>query len=459
MSPRAAFRLAPCLWLFVALSLPLVAGPFTGSAAQAQAQAIAPPSAAGAPAANAGTAQAPPPPGAPGAPSPASPAPLLGPSGGRIGAGEVAIVGGNVASARERALADAVKQAVDQAITALIPDGRATQPKTVSQVLGRARGYVRRYRTLEEGERGRGLYGVRIEADIDEMALQRAFDRPTPSVGCGAAAAAPAGGPPAALAPSYLVVAAGVPEAATAAHRAFAGAGARVQAAPADLVDPTKAVDAAARAGLANVAFVSGTATSDGKVRGPGIESVGCVFDVRVLAAGSGLAVANESESQRAFADRADSARADCFRRAAAAAIPRVVPAAGVRAAPDMRTIVIDADVVEPGAIPALVRQLRGIGSVSGIEVRRVNSGHAELWVRSRLAGPALGAALGRDAGGPLSVTSAVVSGDLIRLRARLREAAAPVAAPPGVAPAAAATPAAPAAGTTPGLPPKPVAP
>jgi hypothetical protein len=365
-------------------------------------------------------------------PGAASPSP-----GGRVGAGEVTIAGGNVASARERALTDAMKQAVDQALTAVVPDARAAQPKVVGQVLGRARSYVRRYRTLEEGERGRGLYGIRIDADIDEAALLRAFDKPTTAASAGGATSA---------SPSYLLMTAGISELSVAATRAFTSAGARVQPAAPDVSDPTKAVAAAARAGIPTVAFVSGTATAEGKVRGPGSESVTCTINVRVLTAGSGQVVAEETETARSFADRIEKARVECVQRATAAAIPRVVPAASVRISPDVRTIVVDADVVEPGVVPALVKQIRGLGSVSAVEVRRIAPGRAELWVRSRLAGGALATAVSRDLGAPVVLEGLEVAGDLIRVKARLREVAAPT--PPGVLPTSAVPPAA--AGSTP---------
>ena len=364
--------------------------------------------------------------------------------GGRTGAAEVSIVGGNVASARERALTEAMKQAVDQALTTAFPEARTQQPKTVTQVLGRARSYVRRYRTIEEGERGRGLYGLKIEADVDEAGLARAFDKVTtgggPSTGVPAASAAPA----------YFLVGTGVADALAAAARGFSASGARVQQAPADVTDPAKAVELAGRSGSTLVAFVTGTATAEGKVRGPGVEAASCSLSVRVLAAGSGLAVADESENARGFSERADGARAECFQRAAALAIPRLVPAGGSRGPADVRTIVVDADVVEAGAVQALVRQLRGIGSVSAIEVRRVSVGRVELWARSRMAASALAAALERDTGGALVVNGAQVSGDQVHLRARLREVVTPV-----PAPAPAATAQQPGAAPAPPVPPK----
>lgn len=396
-------------------------------------------------------------PPAPAAPGPAAPAGGAPPTlpisssawGGRMGAAEVTIVGGNVASARERALTEALKQAVDQALVTAFPEAKNQQPKAAAQVLGRARNYVRRYRTIEEGERARGVYALKVEADVDEAALARVFDKPGAVTGGGTA---PAG------ALAYFLVGAGAPDALAAAARAFTAAGARVHQAPAELIEPQKAFEAAAKAGFTQVAFVNGAVTAEGKVRGPGVESASCSLSVRVMAAGSGLPVADENESARGFSERAEAARGDCFQRAAAASIPRIVPAAGARTSADVRTIVVDADVIEPGAVPALVRHLRGIGSISAVEVRRIANGRVELWARSRMPASSLVAALSRDTGGALAIADAQVSGDLVRLRARLREIAPPtpaapagtVPAPPGAAPASPAAAPAAAKGPTP---------
>jgi hypothetical protein len=354
----------------------------------------------------------------------AAPAPL--PPGFAVGAGRAPIVGGNVASARERALAEAFKQAVGEGITAAVgPEARAAQPKVAAQVLGRARSYVRRYRTLEEGEvPGATAYAVRVEAEIDEPALRRAFEKPAATPVATAGGSAGAGGGK----PSYLVVGAGPPEAATAAASALGSAGARIQtAAPSDAGDPARAVEAAARAGMGAVAFVSGSASAEGKVRGPGLDAVSCTLGIKVLAAGTGKPMADESASLRSFGPREDAARADCFTRAAASAVPRVVPppspAAGGGA--DLRTVVIDAQVTEPAAVPALLKLLRGLGSVSSVEVRRVLPGAAELWVRTRLGAAALAAALARDAGTGLIMGAPEVQGDLVRVRVRRRDDAA----------------------------------
>ena len=85
----------------------------------------------------------------------------------------------------------------------------------------------------------------------------------------------------------------------------------------------------------------------------------------------------------------------------------------------DLRTITIDADVVEPGAVVALLKDVRSIGSVSSAELRRVEAGRAEIRARTRALAPALASALSRDPA--LALSNVEVAGDVIRLRARMR--------------------------------------
>ena len=361
------------------------------------------------------------------APAPPGPpvAPVL-PPGVRIGAGEVPIVGGNLASAREHGIAEALKQAVDQAITALAPEVRAKQPKLVAQVTGKARTFVRRYQTLEEGEVGRGRYGVKLEVELDESALRRALE-----AGPGATAVA------APTMSSYLVVGSGPDDAVDAVARAFVGSGAKVERAARDVREAARAVEAAAHSGLGTVAFVNAAATPEGQVRGLGVEAVSCSLALRLIATSSGLAVGDESRAMRGFSERGpEEARRECLTRAASALVHAVTPAAGVRGGSDLHTIVVDADVVEPAAVPALLKQLRASGNVSSVEIRRILPGRIEVWVRSRLTGSGLATLLGRDGGSGAVVISGVeASGDLVRLRARLPEV-------PSVAPVAPAAPA-----------------
>ncbi|HVZ72588.1 MAG TPA: hypothetical protein VHJ20_09455, partial [Polyangia bacterium] len=103
--------------------------------------------------------------------------PPVGVPGLRIVNGQSPVVGGNAAGARERALDDAFRQAIDQALAEWFdPPTRAAQAKPIKALEGRARSYVRRYRALEEGE-ANGAYVVKLEAEVDEPALRRAAER------------------------------------------------------------------------------------------------------------------------------------------------------------------------------------------------------------------------------------------------------------------------------------------
>ncbi len=176
------------------------------------------------------------------------------------------------------------------------------------------------------------------------------------------------------------------------------------------------------------VAFVSATVTDEGIVRGAGQAAVSCQLGAKVVSVPSGQSVVEASAAPRAFAERAAAARADCLSRAAALVAPRLSPsgAGPVGGASDLRVLVLDVDVVEPSAIAVFLKSVRGLGSVSSAEIRRIVLGRAEIRVRTRLAAPALAAALSRDSAGPVIVSDVETAGDLVRLRVRLRPAASP---------------------------------
>lgn len=416
----------------------MLVGVMVVGGAVARAQAPAAPIPGGTPAiSGGGGAGAAPPAGsaAPGAPS--AVAGDVSSPGFRLGSSDVPVVGGNVASARERAVTEALKQAVGQAITAIAPEARS-QPKTVAQILGKVRVFVRRYRSLQEGEVGASRYAVKLEAEVDEAAIRRAFDR----------GALPAPTMPPTAAPSYFVVAAGLPEGTDAVIKALGGAGLRAERAPLAAWDQPHAVEAGARAGLSAVAFVNATANPEGEVRGAGIEAVSCTVGLRVVAAGTGAAVAEDTQTMRAFSARAPEARRDCFTRAAAAVLPNAVPpSSGVRGSPDLRTVTVEVDVAELGAVQPLLKQLRGSGSVSSVDLRRIVPGRVELLVRSRMTAPALVALFGRDTSGAVTFSAAEAAGDLVHVRARLREEMPPPGAIPATSPPAGAP------STSPGVP------
>ena len=323
------------------------------------------------------------------------------------------MVGGNGAGARERALDEAFRQAIDQALGELLDaPTRVAQARAIRALESRARTYVRRYRALEEGETN-GLYVVRLEVEVDEPALRLAVER---------SGQAPAAAPSVAAVPGLLLVSSGARggRAATALLvSALVAAGARAQTADAAIKEVADAQRAAMRATLPQVAFVSAQVASDGPVRGTSKVSVSCRVAARVVSAPSGLALGEPDASPRAFAVDEPSARAECLARATSELAARLAPGAPAAAAGDLRTLTVEADVVEPAAVVALLKDVRSIGSVSSAELRRVEPGHAEIRARTRALATALAPALSRDPA--LAVSNVEVAGDVIRLRARPR--------------------------------------
>jgi hypothetical protein len=346
---------------------------------------------------------------------PAAPA---GQPGVRIVAGQSAIIGGNGAGARERALEEAFRQAIDQSLAELLDAAtRADPARAIKALEARARTYVRRYRALEEGE-ANGAYSVRLEVEVDELALRRAVE----SWGRSSQRSPP----PSAVASGILLVSNGAPEETSLLLAALLAGGARAQLADLGVKEVTDAQRAAARANLAQVAIVSAQATNEGPVRGTGKVSVSCRIAARVISAPSGLALGEPDAAPRAFAADEGAARTECLTRAAGDVAARLAPAgvAGGATGGDLRTVTVDADVVEPGAVVALLKDVRSVGSVSSAELRRIESGHAEIRARTRALATALAPALSRDAA--LALSNVDVSGDVIHLRARLRPPATP---------------------------------
>ena len=371
-------------------------------------------------------AQAPAPPAPP--PPPGAPADVPSTPGARIVTGQAPVVGGNAAGARERALDDALKQAVNQAVAAIVdPATRAAQAKTLKAIEAKARSFVPRYRTLEDGE-ANGVYTVRVEAEVDEIALRRRIEKGT--------SAAPSIGPPAkAGAPGMLVAAAEKGEG-TAAFvsglvSALASAGVRARAGDPGETTPAAAAQAAARASLEQAALVTSEIVPEGMVRGTGRVAISCRANVRLVAAPAGSTVAERAATVRVFVDseKAADGPAQCRTQLGsdlAGRLVGVLPSSGSSAGVqgDLHAVIVDADVVEPAAIPELVKSLRGIGTVSAAELTRVAAGRAEIRVRTRAAPAAVAAALSRVAGGMITLSDVQTSGETIHARVRLRAAA-----------------------------------
>jgi hypothetical protein len=326
----------------------------------------------------------------------------------RVTTGQAPVVGGNAAGARERALEDAIRQAVDLIINDLVvdPQVRAAQGKTIRAIEAKAHSFIGRYRTLEEGE-ANGLYTMRVQVEVDRAAIQSKIDR-------GAAPAAPPT-PPRAAAPAIVVLPG---------DRTPPGFVASMVAVLSSAGLRARAGDPLARMPASAAATVTAETVDEGALRGTGRVSVAC----RATARFTGVSLPDRTAAARAFAEAVEAGRTDCLGRVATMLATETASALTAAAAPsaDLPLLTIDADVVEPGAVPALLKSVRSVGAVSAADLVRVGGGHAEIRARTR-SGPALvAAALSRDADAMISLSEVQTSGAVIKLRARLRPPAAP---------------------------------
>ncbi len=219
--------------------------------------------------------------------------------GARVATGQAPVVGGNAAGARERALEDAIRQVVDQALAELVdPQTRAAQAKAVRALEAKAHSFVGSYRTLEEGE-ANGVYSVRIQAEVDLVALRRKVERWT----------VPAPGPAPTVAAAPSIVPAGRGGRVPGVHRQAGRAPCRRRAFAHAAAPPVRR-----RPGSAT-ATVTVTSRDEGALRGTGRVSVACQATARF----AGAPLPERAASARAFAETADAGRADCLGRLAGA--------------------------------------------------------------------------------------------------------------------------------------------
>src|SRR5262249_44842031 len=136
---------------------------------------------------------------------------------------------------------------------------------------------------------------------------------------------------------------------------ALSAAGVRARAGDPGETSAAAATAAAARASLDQAALVSGELLPEGLVRGTGRISVSCRANARLLAAPAGGTVAERAATARVFvdADKPADGAAQCRAQLGAELAGRlagVTPSGGAAggASGDMRSVTVDADVVEP---------------------------------------------------------------------------------------------------------------
>jgi hypothetical protein len=338
----------------------------------------------------------------------------------RVITAESPVVNGNVVVAKQRALADGFRQAVERAFSDLVKEsGGEGQPlpgalvQLKASFANRGQRFVRSYRILEEDE-GNGLLRLQIDADVDTALLRREMERLRGTTTAEPAVARPVG-------PS-LVVGGDLPaEVGALVAKTLAAAGVSAQLVAARDVSPVLA--AAARQG-AQALWLAVTTFDEGAIRGASRVSARCELRGQLLPAGlpARAALLDRTIAERGFSGDQTSARLACVERAAGtlarqlSGFLRPIPAAA-------RYLTLELDVVEPAALMRLLQFVKRLGAVTAAEVRHVTTHQAEIRVFTRMSGRELEAALIRDIAGRLSVTEVKPPADRVTLQVRLAQA------------------------------------
>jgi len=91
--------------------------------------------------------------------------------------GQAAVYGGDKAHARDRAIEDAQRKAVEQAVGSMVSSETITQNFQLisDKIFSKSKGYVKKYKIVSESEDS-GAYVVKIEAQVSSGALQGDLD-------------------------------------------------------------------------------------------------------------------------------------------------------------------------------------------------------------------------------------------------------------------------------------------
>ena len=312
---------------------------------------------------------------------------------------EAPIVAGNAVNAKKHALADAFRQAAEQAFAELLKQGEpmpSPLPAGVAHIkaslANSAQRYVRSYRLIEQQTEG-GVVKVMVEVDIDEVLLRREIDQ--------ARGAAVVSAQPSAKPVARALVVAGPPPAGTLVATALGPEGVRAQLDPA-VTEPQVLVSAARQNALA--LFVTSRSAAEEKVRGTSRIPVKCAIAWRLFLAGAQAArgpVAQRTQEEYGFADEEAAARNACLTRVAST-VARAVAAALRTPVTSAAFVTLQLQIDNVGVLPVLLQALKRMGSVTATEVRHVTGSALEIRVFTRIGGPMLLQALGRELGGKL---------------------------------------------------------
>jgi hypothetical protein len=271
------------------------------------------------------------------------------------GTGQARIVNEDRVAARKRALDEALRQAVEQAVDGLLgPEVRATRPHEVRGLAARAHTVVERYRVLAESESG-GLYQVQVEATVDAQRLGAALGRAT--------AARPAAGP-------VVVLRVQGPGDAGPLRRALADASVAVASSP-----PGRELR------------VTRVAVDEGEVRGADVWAAR--VELTAVIAGQGEADAPLAASARRFAATAAAARLAADQAAATELAQAVARALAPPAAGGLRVQLVGRFGYRH--YRSVAQALAAVPQIGAVTPRRFGHRFVVAWVATALSSQELG--------------------------------------------------------------------
>ena len=327
---------------------------------------------------------------------------------------ESPIVAGNAVNAKQRALADAFRQAAEQAFAELIKNGEplpSPQPAAIAQLkaslANSAQKFVRSYRLIDQQSEG-GVLKVMVEIDVDTVLLRRQLDR---ARGTASTQAQPAFKPAA----KVLLVAGAAPVGAlVVSSLGVEGVPSQLDPAPAE----AQLVASAARQS-AHALFITAKSAREDLVRGAFQVPVKCSLGWRLFGVGTqpGQApVAERIDEEYGFAKDEPAARNACLGRVAGT-VARAVAATLHTPVVSAAFVTLQLDIADVGAVPVVLQALKHIGSVTASEVRHITANLAEIRVFTRIGGPGLFQALGRELGGKLLLVPTRPVSDVIAVK------------------------------------------
>jgi hypothetical protein len=319
--------------------------------------------------------------------------------------GQITVVGGDRVKARERALDEALRQAVEQAVATILdpPAVVARSAELRLRIYPKARSYVSNYRILDEGETS-GVFQVHVSAQVatGNLARDLATTQPPPTANGQKARA---------------VVCANSPAIERVAKAALAARGVELAPPP-----PTCSEDVAARAaqaaGAQGALVGSSETTAEGPIRGTA--QVAARAKVKLaLVESSGRVSAQGASDRTAYAPTAAGAAEAAEREAATEATRELQPSLAARW-PSGDVVAGGVTVHVRGALrwseyASLLRALSALPGVAAVEPRRFSKKEADLLLRTASSAPQIASALDHAPPAGVRVTAAA-EGDAVRI-------------------------------------------